>query len=98
MAHSLYWCSQKISFEPEETLAFALARVCKDEEGFGKSPAGQTYGLFCGMGTCQGCLVKIKGRGKVEACLTICRDGMEVEAIHDSNRDGPRAARVKNGG
>ena len=98
MAHSLYWCSQKISFEPGETLAFALARVCKDEEGFGKSPAGQTYGLFCGMGTCQGCLVKIKGRGKVEACRTNCVDGMEVEAIQGSNGSESHAASEKNGG
>jgi predicted molibdopterin-dependent oxidoreductase YjgC len=35
-------------------------------------------GLFCGIGSCHDCLVRIDGSGPVRACLTPVRDGMAV--------------------
>ena len=98
MTHSLFWCGRKVTFEPGEMLACMLARECSDEAGFGNSPTGQIYGLFCGIGTCQGCLVKIKGRGIAEACLTPSRDGMEVESLQGATEPGPGATSDNNGG
>jgi predicted molibdopterin-dependent oxidoreductase YjgC len=35
--------------------------------------------LFCGMGTCFQCLVKIDGQPNYQACRTLARPGMKVE-------------------
>jgi len=35
-------------------------------------------GLFCGIGSCHDCLVRIDGSGPVRACLTPVHDGMAV--------------------
>jgi predicted molibdopterin-dependent oxidoreductase YjgC len=35
-------------------------------------------GLFCGIGSCHDCLVRIDGAAPVRACLTPVRDGMAV--------------------
>jgi len=35
-------------------------------------------GLFCGIGSCHDCLVRIDGSGPVRACLTPVDDGMTV--------------------
>jgi len=35
-------------------------------------------GLFCAIGSCHDCLVRIDGSGPVRACLTPVRDGMDV--------------------
>jgi sarcosine oxidase subunit alpha len=35
-------------------------------------------GLFCAIGSCYDCLVRIDGSGPVRACLTPVRDGMAV--------------------
>ena len=35
-------------------------------------------GLFCAIGSCHDCLVRIDGSGPVRACLTPVRDGMTV--------------------
>ncbi|WP_029076724.1 (2Fe-2S)-binding protein [Kaistia adipata] len=40
---------------------------------------GAPRGLFCGMGVCFDCLVKVDGRPNVRACMTLARDGMIVE-------------------
>jgi predicted molibdopterin-dependent oxidoreductase YjgC len=39
--------------------------------------------LFCGMGTCQQCLVTIDGMPNCQACRTIARPGMKVETSHE---------------
>ena len=43
------------------------------------TPAGLGRGMFCGMGTCQDCVVDIDGAGNQRACMTLVRDGMAVE-------------------
>ena len=39
---------------------------------------GLKRSLFCGMGVCYDCLLKVDGRANVRACQTIVSDGMEV--------------------
>lgn len=44
-----------------------------------KTQRGAPRGLFCGMGVCFDCLVKVDGRPNVRACMTLALDGMIVE-------------------
>ena len=39
--------------------------------------------LFCGMGTCQQCLVTIDNLPNCQACQIFVRPGMKVETTHD---------------
>jgi len=48
---------------------------------------GAPRGLFCAIGSCHDCLVRIDGSGPVRACLTPVRDGMTVTA--HALDDGP---------
>lgn len=43
-----------------------------------RSVAGEPRGPLCAMGTCFECRVTVDGVAHVRACLTPCRDGMEV--------------------
>ncbi len=81
MERFIYWSGRMIPFVPGEMLAFTLLRANRNSPGIGISHTGQHYGLFCGIGACQGCLVKIAGRGIAEACLTPSEDGMRVEPL-----------------
>jgi len=45
-------------------------------------------GLFCGIGACHDCLVRVDGSGPVRACLTPVRDGMAV-TTHVLGEGGP---------
>jgi len=40
------------------------------------SRRGEPRGLFCGMGVCFDCLVRVDGRPNVRACQTPAADGM----------------------
>lgn len=40
-------------------------------------------GLFCGMGVCFECVVKVNGRPNVRACMTPVEDGMAIETGDD---------------
>jgi hypothetical protein len=79
MSGFMYWCGRKIPFRSGESLAYTLLR--ETANGCGTSATGQTYGLFCGIGACQGCLVNVQGRGVVEACLTYPHDGMRANPV-----------------
>ena len=85
MKHFLCWRDRKISFVPGEMLAYTLLRQCRDNTGFGETSGGQVLGLFCGIGACQGCLVKLEGRGIIESCLTPSQDGMRVQPIQPAS-------------
>ena len=39
---------------------------------------GLQRSLFCGMGLCYDCLVKVNGRANIRACQTIVSDNMQV--------------------
>ncbi|HUM03363.1 MAG TPA: (2Fe-2S)-binding protein [Thermoanaerobaculia bacterium] len=47
-------------------------------EAFRTSVAGEPRGPLCGMGICFECRVSIDGLSHQRACLTLCRDGMDV--------------------
>ncbi|MDA1045021.1 2Fe-2S iron-sulfur cluster-binding protein [Yoonia sp.] len=67
MIGTIFWQGRPVPFQPGESVASALNR------------AGiRAFGLFCGIGQCQGCLVAIEGR-TFEACLMRCRDGVEID-------------------
>ena len=47
---------------------------------FRKTPKrGHARGIFCGMGVCYDCLVKIDGRPNQRACMELVADGMRIE-------------------
>ena len=69
-----YWRSQPVPFRAGETLAAALQRAGLSDLG---SAVGGLHGrYFCGIGTCQACLVSINDASPVEACLTQAQEGM----------------------
>jgi predicted molibdopterin-dependent oxidoreductase YjgC len=43
------------------------------------SRAQEPRSLFCGMGMCFDCLVRVNGRANVRACLTPVAEGLRVE-------------------
>jgi predicted molibdopterin-dependent oxidoreductase YjgC len=47
---------------------------------------GEPRGLFCGMGVCFDCLVRVAGRGLVRACQTPLAEGMWVETPCDPSQ------------
>lgn len=71
MTGHFLWNGEPIPFAPGETVALALRRA-------GVLDLGGTAHLFCGIGQCQGCLVRVDQRGLTEACLQPCIDGLEV--------------------
>jgi predicted molibdopterin-dependent oxidoreductase YjgC len=44
---------------------------------------GEPRGLFCGMGVCFDCLVRVNGRPNVRACQTPVEEGMRVQTQRD---------------
>ena len=72
---TIFWGARAVSFLMGESVASALGRA--GVRSFGPGPSGTERAVFCGIGQCQNCLVSIDGRS-VEACLTICRDGLHV--------------------
>ncbi len=46
------------------------------------SKAGRTRGLFCAIGKCSSCLMKVNGIPNVRTCITLVEDGMRIERQH----------------
>jgi predicted molibdopterin-dependent oxidoreductase YjgC len=42
------------------------------------SPRGGPRGLYCGIGACHECRVRVEGGGTVRACVTPVQDGMRI--------------------
>lgn len=68
--------NQMISAEPGDSIAAALAAMGEVE--LGKTRIGRVRGVFCGMGTCQECLVTVDGVRSARACMTEVTNGMVV--------------------
>lgn len=85
---TLYWGALAVPFHPGETLAAALQRQGVTDLGPGVGGLPGRY--FCGIGTCQACLVSINGASPVEACLTLAQDGMRLSPALRAN-DAPPA-------
>ncbi|OIN92441.1 MAG: hypothetical protein AUJ20_07870 [Comamonadaceae bacterium CG1_02_60_18] len=86
----LYWGSDPVRFSPGETIAAALQRHGVTDLGAG---VGELHGrYFCGIGTCQACLVSVSGASAVEACLTLAQAGMRLSpALLPGHPDAPGA-------
>lgn len=56
----------------------AAALLSTGVSTFRTSVTGEPRGPLCGMGVCYECRVTIEGRPHERACMTLCRDGMEV--------------------
>ena len=46
------------------------------------TPKGRPRGLFCAIGKCSSCLMKVNGVPNVRTCITLVEDGMRVERQH----------------
>lgn len=68
---------RRLAAVPGETVAATLAAHGILTQSTGKD--GAPRGLYCGMGVCHDCLVKIDGRGSQRACLAKAAEGMRVE-------------------
>lgn len=42
---------------------------------------GQERGMFCGIGVCYDCLVRVDGSAPLRGCLVEVEDGMEITRI-----------------
>lgn len=73
---TIYWNTAAVVFRPGETIAAALQRQGITDLGAGVGGLPGRY--FCGIGTCQACLVSVNGASPVEACLTLAQDGMQL--------------------
>jgi predicted molibdopterin-dependent oxidoreductase YjgC len=50
----------------------------RGRRGLRHSPRGGPRGLYCGIGACHECRVRVEGRGAVRACVTPVQDGMRI--------------------
>ena len=73
------WNDSEIRCRAGETIATAL--LCAGQLDLRRSPrAGGARGVFCMMGVCQECLIRVDGVVR-QACLTPAEDGMRVERL-----------------
>ncbi len=86
MTLHFYWEDKAIPFVEGESIGYAIFRNTKIDSNMGLSPVKQEYSLFCGIGSCQGCLVYIEGYGITESCLTNASPDLKVRAIRDQDR------------
>lgn len=56
----------------------AAALLEADVPGFRTSVTGAPRGPLCAMGVCFECRVTIDGRPHRQACMELCRPGMEI--------------------
>ncbi|MDL5032454.1 (2Fe-2S)-binding protein [Pelomonas sp. APW6] len=61
------------------TVAAALRR--SGVAVFGLTAHGGARDVFCGMGQCQACRVRIDGQDESLACMRLVADGMRVETL-----------------
>ena len=73
------WDDSEIRCRAGETIATAL--LCAGQLDLRRSPrAGGARGVYCMMGVCQECLIRVDGVVR-QACLTPVEDGMRVERL-----------------
>ncbi|HEV3260220.1 MAG TPA: (2Fe-2S)-binding protein [Gemmataceae bacterium] len=77
-----------LTFDGEELQAFMGQTVAAALLATGRrawrytSRCGEPRGLFCGMGICFDCLVRVDGRPNERACQTPVAEGMRIETQH----------------
>ena len=75
MSGAMLWNGVPVPFVPGDTVANALMRA--GILSFGAGYTGQSRAVFCGIGLCQGCLIRADG-ALTEACLLPARDGLTL--------------------
>lgn len=68
---------KEVQTRPGETLSAAL--LAAGYRTLRYSQSRNPRGMFCGMGACFECLVKVNGQTSVRACQTYVEPGMVVE-------------------
>jgi predicted molibdopterin-dependent oxidoreductase YjgC len=67
------------SVECPAGLTLAAAMFLRDRRTMRVTPRdGLKRSVYCGMGVCYDCLVKVDGRANVRACQTFVNEGMQV--------------------
>lgn len=75
--------------EAYEGESIAAALLAADVRATRRTRRGDApRGLFCGIGACHDCLVRVDGSGPVRSCLTPVRDGVAV-TTHVLGEGGP---------
>lgn len=71
----------QVNGRPVEVAAGAsvAAAVATHEGAFRRSRSGQPRAPLCGMGVCFECRVRIDGVAQLRACMTLAREGMQVD-------------------
>ncbi|MCG8620167.1 MAG: (2Fe-2S)-binding protein [Desulfobacterales bacterium] len=64
------------AFEGETIHAVMIAAGIQN---FRESSGSGPRGVFCGMGICYDCLVRVNGKDNQRACMTQVEDGMEID-------------------
>ena len=59
------------------TVASALLAVGR--VSWRQTPSGQPRGMFCGIGVCFDCLVRVNGQADLRACLIEVQAGDQIE-------------------
>ena len=75
------------------SLSVAAALTAAGERELRETGAGEMRGLFCGMGVCQECRVRIDGHGDVRACMTPVTDSMHISRMPELAAPGERSLR-----
>lgn len=83
MNGTFFWDDALIHYEKGQTVAMALSEA--GITNFGKTRTGVTASVFCGIGQCQNCLVKIGDGALTEACLLLCSDDLRVAPQNSPN-------------
>jgi len=74
----------KFFFEGRELEAFegetiAAALVANGIDVFGQTEHSRPRGFYCAIGKCSSCLMIVDGVSNVRSCITLVKDGMQVE-------------------
>ena len=69
---------QALQAYPGETVAAALLAHGRRVLRY-TAKRSAPRGMFCGMGVCYECLMRIDGAAGVRGCMTAVQDGMQVE-------------------
>lgn len=84
MSGHVVWKGRRVAFRRGESLASALSVA--GVRDLGRAATGQARAVFCGIGQCQNCLVRVEGR-LTEACLLICKDGLVADPDDGGGHD-----------
>ncbi|HLU43695.1 MAG TPA: (2Fe-2S)-binding protein [Natronosporangium sp.] len=73
-----------------EGITVAAALVSTGQWAFRRhAVSNQPRGPFCGMGVCFECELTVDGRPEVRACLTVVREGIQIQTTPRASATGP---------